>query len=151
MLNTKATDDPKHIGFEQPHTNPYVFKRFVDGNIDTVIIIHVGDILAARKTAEVMVRFIVELGQKFALKNLGEANLYIGCPISRDRSERKVRLDQHIYVQTIADRFEVTKISMIPAAAGMVPLSKKDGPQSPKEENKIWRVPYRGAIGHALM
>lgn len=122
----------------------------MDGKVEVVIVIHVDDILATSKTAEAIDRFIGELGQKIFIKDLGTANFYMGCHISRDRSGRKLRLGQDLYVQLIADRFEVTKTSMIPAAAGVMPLSRKGGLKTPEEEVKMRGILYRVAVG-ALM
>lgn len=94
-----------------------------------------------------MERSIIELGQKFAIKDLGKAEFYVGCQIFRDRLERKLRLGQHLYVQTIADRVEVSRITMIPVAVGVVPLSKKNKPQTPEEEAKMRNILYRETVG----
>ena len=67
----------------------------------------------------------------FKIKDLGEFEFNLGCHITRKR--RKLTFDQYIYAKTVAERFDVTKTSMIPMAIGMKPLSKEDGPKTPKE------------------
>ena len=57
----------------------------------------------------------------FKIKDLGELEFYLGCHITRNR--RKLTFDQYIDAKT----------SMIPMAIGVKPLSKEDGPKTPKE------------------
>ena len=58
--------------------------------------------------------------------------------------------DQQRYAQTVAERFEIRKTSVIPVSTGRVPLSKADGPQNDAEIEEMRGIPYREAVG-ALM
>ena len=51
----------------------------------TVIVVYVDDILLARKTKEDEGRTLSDLSSCFKIKNLGEAEFYLGCHITRDR------------------------------------------------------------------
>ena len=46
-----------------------------------------------------MNRFAAELGRKFKLKDMGDAEYYMGCPITRNRKARELKFDQHLYVE----------------------------------------------------
>ena len=110
-----------------------MFKRIVNGKAATVIVVHVDDILLASKTKEDERRTLLDLSSCFNIKDLGEAKFYLGYHITRNREDRTLTFDQHIYAETVAKRFHVTKTSTIPTATGVKPLSKKDGCKTPKE------------------
>ena len=116
----------------------------------TVIVVYVDEILLASKTKEDEGRTLSDLSLCFKIKNLGEAEFYLGCHITRDREARALTFDQHIYVESVAKRLNDTKTSMIPKATGVKPLSTEDGPRNPKEREQMGCIPYREAVG-ALM
>ena len=97
-----------------------------------------------------MDRFAIELGQKFKLKDMGDAGYYMGCHITKNRKARELKLDQHLYVESMVCRFDVKKTTNIPAASGVPTLSKADEPRNPEEKEKMGKFPYREAVG-ALM
>ena len=86
----------------------------------------------------------------FLIKGLGEAGLYLGCHITRDRDAGTLKLDQPRYVRTVASKFNVEKVSTTPTAAGVKPLSKDDAQQTEVETEEMRVNPYREAVG-ALM
>ena len=148
--NNKFCDDMTAIGFEQTKADPCVFRKVVDGEVEMVVIVHVDDILAHAKGRVTMDRFAAELGQKFKLKDMGDAGYYMGCHITRNRKARELKFDQHLYVKTMVKRFDVEKKSKIPAASGVPTLSKVDEPRNPEEKEEMRKLPYREAVG-ALM
>ena len=58
--------------------------------------------------------------------------------------------DQQRYAQTVTERFEIRKTSVIPVPTGKAPLSKADGPQNDRKIAEMRGIPYREAVG-ALM
>ena len=104
----KFCDDMTAIGFEQAKADTYVFRKVVDGEAEMVVVVHVDDILAHAKKDQVsMDRFAAELGQKFKLKDMGDAGYYMGCHITRNPKVRELKLDQHLYVESMVKRFDV--------------------------------------------
>ncbi|CAM9648245.1 unnamed protein product, partial [Ascophyllum nodosum] len=91
--NNKFCDDMTAIGFEQAKVDPCVFRKVVDGEAEMVVVVHVDDILAHAKDQATMNRFAAELGRKFKLKDMGEAEYYMGCHITRNRKARKLKFD----------------------------------------------------------
>ena len=140
-------DDMTAIGFEQAKTDPCVFRKVVDGEAEMLVVVHVDDILVHAKDQAMMDRFAAELGRKFKLKDMGDAGYYMGCNITRNRKARGLKLDQHLYVESIVKMFDVKKATKIPAASGMPTLSKADEPRNPEEKEKIKKFPYREAVG----
>ena len=148
--NNKFCDDMTTIGFEQAKVDPCVIRKVVDGEAEMVVVVHVDDILAHAKDQATMDRFAAELGQKFKLKDMGDAGYYMGCHITRDRKACELKLDQHLYLESMVKRFDVKKATKIPAASGVPTLSKADEPRNPEEKEEMRKFPYREAVG-ALM
>ena len=138
------------IGFEQAKADPCVFRKVVDGEAEMVVIVHVDDILAHAKDKATMDRFAAELGQKFKLKDMGDAGYNMGCHITRNRKTRELKFDQHLYVESMVKRFDVKKTTKIPTASGVPTLSEADEPRNPEEKEEMRKFPYREAVG-ALM
>ena len=61
-----------------------------------------------------------------------------------------MKLDQHLYVESMVKRFDVKKATKIPTASGVPTLSKADEPRNPEEKEEMRKFPYREAVG-ALM
>ena len=148
--NNKFCDDMTAIGFEQAKTDPCVFRKVVEGEAEMVVVVHVDDILAHAKDQATMDRFAAELGQKFKLKDMGDAGSYMGCHITRNRKARELKFDQHLYIESMAKRFDVKKSTKIPAASGVPTLAKANEPRNPEEKEEMRKLPYREAVG-ALM
>ena len=128
------------IGFEQAKADPCVFHKIIDGETEMVVVVHVDD----------MDRFAAELGQKFRLKDMGDAGYYMGCHITRNRKACKLKFDQHLYVGSMVKRFDVKKATKALAASGVPTLSKVDEPRNQEEKEEMRKFPYREAV-EALM
>ena len=55
--------------------------------------------------------------------------------------------DQQRYAQTVTERFNIWKISVIPSLTRRAPLSKVDGPQNDAEIAEMRGITYREAAG----
>ena len=148
--NNKFCDDMTAIGFEQEKADPCVSRKVVNGEAEMVVVVHVDGILAHAKDQETMDRFAAELEQKFKLKDMGDSGYYMGCHITRNRKALELKLDQHLYVESMVKRFDVKKATKIPAASGVSTVSKADEPRNPEEKEEMRKFPYREAAG-ALM
>ena len=102
--NNKFCDDVTAIGFEQAKANPCVFRKVVDGEAEMVVVVHVDDTLAHAKDQAMMDGFVAELGQKFKLKDMGDAGYYMDCHITRKRKARELKLDQHLYEESMVKK-----------------------------------------------
>ena len=74
----------------------------------------------------------------------------MGCHITRNRKARELKLDQHLYVESMVKRFDAKKATKIPATSGVPTLSKGDEPRNPEENEEMTKFPYREAV-RALM
>ena len=86
-------------------------------------------------------RFAAELGQKFEMKDMGDAGYYMGCHITRNRKAPELKFDQHLYVESMVKRFDVKKTTKMPAASGLPTLSKADAPRNPEEKEEMRKFP----------
>ena len=140
--NNKFYDEMAAIGFEHAKADPRVFHKVVDVEAEMVEVTHVDNILAHAKDQATMDRFTAELGQKFKLKDMGDAGYYMGCHITRKRKARELKLDQHLYVESMVKRFDVKKATKIPTASGLPTLSKADEPRNPEDKEEMRKFPY---------
>ena len=145
--NNKFCDGMAAIGFKQAKADPCVFRKVVDSEAEMVVVVHVDDILAHAEDQATMDRFTAELGQKFKLKDMGDAEYFMGCHITRNRKARELKLDQYLYVESMVKRFDVKKATTIPAASGVLTLSKADEPRNPEEKEEMRKFPYWEAVG----
>ena len=58
--------------FEYSKADPRVFRKFDNGEVVVVIVVHMGDILAHAKDQATMERFAAGLGVKFKVKSVVE-------------------------------------------------------------------------------
>ena len=145
--NNRFCDDMTAIRFEQAKADPCVFRKVVDGEAEMVVVLHVDNILAHAKDQATIERFAAELGQKFKLKDMSDAGYYMGCHITRNRKARELKLDQHLYVESMVKTFDGKKATKIPAASGVPTPSKADKLWIPEEKEEIRKFPYREEVG----
>ena len=148
--NNKFYDEMAAIESEHAKAYPCVFRKVVDSEAEMVVVAHVDNILAHARDQATMDSFTAELGQKFKLKDMGDAGYYMGCHITGNRKARELKLDQHLYVESMVKRFDIKKATTIPAASGLPTLSKADEPRNPEEKEEMRKFPYREVVG-ALM
>lgn len=94
--------------------------------------IHVDDGLVATNSSQLYAWFIDELNQRFKITNLGVATMFLGIRITRDRSQRKLWLDQQSYVLELLDAY-----NMSAAPPTRIPLSKRPCELPPSPENAL--------------
>ena len=107
--NNTFCDDMTAIGFEQAKADPCAFGKVVDGEAEMVVVVHVDNIFAHAKDQAAIDRSAAVLGQKFKLKDMGDAGYYMSCHITRNRKARELKLDQRLYVGSMVKRFDVKK------------------------------------------
>ena len=68
----KLRDGRTVIGLEQSEADPCVFRKFDDGEVEMMVVVHVIDILAHAKNKATIEKFAAELGEKFKVKSMVE-------------------------------------------------------------------------------
>src|SRR4051812_24031351 len=85
------------------------------------------------------------------MKDLGEAAYILGIKIYRDRSTWLIGLSQSTYVDKVLKRFNMheAKKGFLPMSHG-VHLSKTQGPSTPDEERRMYKISYASTIGSIM-
>ena len=112
-----------------------MFRRVLRGNVVVMNTVYVDDLLVASEMKRDEEQAINDLRSCFPIKDLGEAGFYLGCHTTRDRDARMLKFDQHLYVRTMASKFNVEKTSTTPAAAGEKPYPRTM-PHRPRRRRK---------------
>ena len=86
--NMRLTNDLKTLGFEQLRADPCVFRTFVAGKMEAILVVYVDDLLALTVTKEAIETFGGELRSTFKIKDLGEASYHKSYHITRDRPKK---------------------------------------------------------------
>ena len=109
--------------------------------------VYVDYLLVASETKRDEEQAMKDLRSCFPTKDLGEAEFYLGCHITRDRNAETLKLDQHRYVRAVASKFNVEKRSITSPAAGVKPLSKYHAPQTEAKTEEMRVTPFQEAVG----
>ena len=134
-------------GFERSQADPCVFRWKHLGTVAIIIVVYVDNLLVLSETKQDEHQALEDLRSSFPIKDLEEISYYLGCHITRDHKAGTVMFDQQRYAQTVAERFEIRKTSVIPVCTGKAPLSKADGPQNDTDIAEMRGIPYRKVVG----
>ncbi len=121
------------------------------GSITTFLVLHVDDILLIGNDIGMLTSVKTWLSSTFSMKDLREATYILGIRIYRDRSKRAIGLSQRLYLEKVLKRFNMrdSKRGLSPVRHG-IHLSKEQSPKTPKEREKMAKVPYALAIANLM-
>ena len=71
------------------------------------VIVFVDDVLAIGDDGYIN-DFIAKIGQKYKIRDLGEAETFLGMEIVRNRNKRTLKIKQTKYIENMASRFGLT-------------------------------------------
>ena len=125
-------------------------KKLSDGSL-MILILYVDDMLIAGKSMVAIESLKQALSETFAMKNLGNAQHFLGMRINRDRKKRILELSQESYIQKVIQRFNMQggKPVSTPLPA-YLKISKDDCPKSDAEKAEMSKVPYSSAVGSLM-
>ena len=104
------------LGFKRTHSDAGVYHR-LDAGGTIIIILYVDDITILGDTLDSISALKANLSNRYEMTDLGEIDSYLGVKITRDRSVKRLDIDQSRYVSEIVDRF-----GMADANAARTPL-----------------------------
>jgi len=137
------------LGFTRTYADAGVYvyhKRGEDGPL--FVILYVDDITIMGTSLEAVKRLKADLAKRYEITDLGEINSYLGIRITRDRSKKRIEIDQTGYIKDILDRFGMTDANPhntpLPAGAE-IHLVKYNG-QASQSDIKA----YQSVVGSLL-
>ncbi|KAL9267166.1 Retrovirus-related Pol polyprotein from transposon TNT 1-94-like protein [Drosera capensis] len=80
--------------------------KFSDGNF-IILLLYVDNMLIVGKDISMIDRLKKQLGESFAMKDMGPAKQILGIRIMRDRKEKKLWLSQKHYIERVLQRFRM--------------------------------------------
>jgi hypothetical protein len=126
-------------GFEPCKSEPALFIAY-KGGVRVLLLLYVDDALVASKSLVLVQEVIDHVRSAFKIKYLGEASVFLGFQITRDRAKRELTITQAGLVREYLDEFRAEAGRTLPLSPGAV-LQKK---QIDEEEAK---GPYARLLG----
>lgn len=115
------------------------------------IMVQVDDLLVSAKEKQDMERFVKSVCDVFPIKDIGEASYYMICHMIRMRERGEIRIDQHLFIETLASRHKFNEESALPATVNRhFGLSKADSRLKAEEHLEVPGVPYCEVVGALL-
>jgi hypothetical protein len=102
----------------------------------------VDDGLLASNSVESMDRMIENIGGSFDIQDLGEPNRLLGIKITRDRELGTIHISQPSFIDTIAQRFDITQGRAISS-----PMDASASLHASTNTDDTIDVPYASLIG----
>ncbi|CEM36698.1 unnamed protein product [Vitrella brassicaformis CCMP3155] len=95
--------------------------------------------------------FLEEIGQRFAIKDLGEVDTFVGIKVKYDKEKGEMTLSQEKYISSLLTKFRMERANpaMTPLPPG-VRLSSEMGPRTEAEAEAARELPYRELVGSLL-
>ena len=106
IWNLKMNDVLMAANFNRSITDETIYIRD-EGDSKTYIVLYVDDLLIAGNSLERVNNVKDLLNGNFKMKDLGEANMFIGIKITRNRMDRKLFLDQSRYIRSVLDKYRM--------------------------------------------
>ena len=135
------------LGFTRTRSDAGVYHR-EDDKGTAIIILYVDDITILSDSLKNINQIKSTLSKRYEMTDLGEISSYLGVNITRDRSLKRLEIDQSHYIKEIINRFGLSDANPMPTPlpAGVeVHLEKYDGEAS-KADIKL----YQQMIGSLL-
>ena len=123
------------LGFKRTHSDAGIYHR-LDAGGTIIIILYVDDITILGDTIAQMTSLKATLSTRYEMTDLGEIDSYLGVKITRDRSIKRLDIDQSRYVLEVLSRFGLADANptRTPLPAGAeAHLVKHTGEATPRE------------------
>jgi hypothetical protein len=94
------------LGFTVCHADPALFVLEREGNL-LYLLVHVDDMLLASSSLPMVTAVKAEIAGLFKVRDLGEASVFLGIRIQRDRKARTLRISQPLIVQDLIIKYDL--------------------------------------------
>jgi hypothetical protein len=94
------------LGFKRMHADAGIYVCHQHGGVGLlVVVLYVDDITIMGSSLEDVRQLKSSLSSRYEMTDLGEIQSYLGMRISRDRSRKRLEIDQSGYIKDVLDRF----------------------------------------------
>ena len=141
--NRKLRDELTSIGVKQLVMDEHVYylKR---GDQVLILCVFVDDILAVSTAAAQLEWFRKELSDRFKITHEMDPTVYLSLEISRDVSQRRLKLHQTGYLQQLLEEYQMDQCK-----PSLVPFSPREFP-APGDVVKDMTLPYQQLLGKLI-
>jgi len=96
------------LGFKRTHADAGIYVCHQHGGVGLLIVVlYVDDITIMGSSLEDVRQLKQNLSSRYEMTDLGEIQSYLGMRIFRDRSQRRIQIDQSGYIKDVLDRFKM--------------------------------------------
>jgi hypothetical protein len=146
VLNQWLVDD---FGFQRSAVDTCLYTFSLDQDL-LVLLVYVDDLILASTTSALLQDFKTAISSRFNIKDLGELEYFLGVRVTRDRPNRRLLLDQTVYIKTMLEKFNMADSRPVVTPAAEEPLVKTMAAATPEDKIFMAGVPYRQAVGSLL-
>jgi hypothetical protein len=132
------------LGFEAVDADPCLFVLKSDGTI-VFVLVYVDDMLTAASTREAVECVKRKLLDKFEARDMGEAGLFLGMSLVRDRNRRLLLLHQGRYAREV-----VARLGMTEARAVSAPMARETKLHHGDLGGRVTDRPYAEVVGSLM-
>ena len=145
--NEKIDTTLHGLGFSSLKSDSCVY-IYGKARIVVYIALYVDDLLLASNSMQALTRLKADLAQKFAMKDLGEAQYMLGLQIERNRAARTLSISQGEYVRHVLDRFGMWDSKPVPTPLEISSkLTRADCPAAGTTPDTAFIRLYQSAVG----
>jgi hypothetical protein len=140
--NHTETPIPSHYPLTTPNHTQF---------LQTLLTMSVDDMLYTSSTSLEADHVRDQIGSRFEITDMGEAEWILGCRITRWRSRKTLKLDQELYTTSLLRKFGF--LNLKPASTPMDPkarLCKEMLPKTAEEKERCENYPYRELVGSLI-
>jgi Reverse transcriptase (RNA-dependent DNA polymerase) len=129
------------LGYYQSKADPSVCSCHADSEV-TITSTYMDDVTGILSTTA-GAKPARELGWKYEVKDLGEANLVLGIRIDRDRDAGTITISQRAYLEHVLARYSMTECNPWPTPLSLgVELTKGQAPLTEADQHFMKNKPY---------
>jgi hypothetical protein len=146
----KFDETIRSFDFKENEEDSCIYAKFRNRKF-IFLILYVDDILLTSNDVSLLLETKRFLSSNFDMKDLGEASLFLGIEIHRNRRNGVLELSQKTYLEKVLKKFSMHACN--PTPASIVKGDKYVSFQSPRNQYEIDQmksVPYASAVGSLM-
>jgi hypothetical protein len=128
-------------GFQASEADPCLFVKHTEDGL-VILLVYVDDMLIAAASLKDVEAVKTLIMIKFEARDMGEAGLFLGMSIVRNRSEKVLWLHQGRYARDVVGRFGMAEASGISA-----PMARETRLRRGEEAGEVTDRPYAEVVG----